>query len=212
MDTKNSTLLLTLLIGLGLPTSARAADISVTLDPADTRITFELRATGHDVEGVLHLHEGHLVLSDDGKASGSLEIDAGQTATGNKRRDKTMHAKVLESVDHPLISFTAERYEGRLPEHGHGDLKLYGKMLLAGHEHDTFLPISVEVEGDHFSGTSDVDVPFVEWGLHDPSILFLRVKKIVNVHVKAQGRLTSTANDAETVGATDALSTPESRR
>jgi len=181
-----------------IASSASADPISVTLNPADTQITFLLGATGHDVEGTLYLREGHLELGTDGQASGRLVIDAIKTQTGSKKRDKTMHAKVLESVAHPLISYTVDGFEGRLPESGDGTITLKGRMSLVGQEHEMTLPIQLSVTGDSYSGSSAFDVPYIEWGLHDPSILFLRVEKTVQVHVKTRGKLelgTATGNE-----------------
>jgi hypothetical protein len=40
--------------------------------------------------------------------------------------------------------------------------------------------------------TTTFVVPYVEWGLHDPSMMVLRVAKTVGVTVQAKGTLSAT--------------------
>ena len=102
-----------LAISLSLPLFA--AEQVATLEPDDTAVTFFLEATGHDVEGKLYLRSGEIRLDPaTGLAAGELVIDATRAESGSKKRDKAMHKKVLESEQHPWISFKAERYEGEL--------------------------------------------------------------------------------------------------
>lgn len=166
-----------------------AGDVTVSLDADRTEVTFTLEATGHTVNGVLHLRQGEVVLGGAGKASGDLVIDAVKTDTGSKRRDKAMHKKVLESAAHPLIVFHVESYEGELPAAGSGEMILKGSMELLGKPHPMEMPIQVERDGSSFHGKARFPVPFVEWGLHDPSLLFLRVEKVVTVSVETAGSL-----------------------
>lgn len=184
-------LLLTTLVVATLGQAASAADgeVAVTLDADQTEVTFVLEATGHTVNGVLHLRQGELLLQGDGKASGELVIDATKADTGSNRRDKTMHKKVLESEAHPLIVFHVESYDGELPASGGGEMTLKGSMELIGKGHPMEMAIQVERDGNGFKGKTQFEVPFIEWGLHDPSLLFLRVDKVVSVSVSTAGSL-----------------------
>ena len=184
------------------PTAEPGATV-VSLDPESTDITFDLSA-------------GRIELGPDGRASGRLEIQAGSAETGSNRRDKTMHAKVLESTEHPLISFVPESFDGELPADGKGTLKLHGTLSLLERPHPMTLEIEVKIDGDRYTGTSHFDVPFVEWGLPDPSVLFLRVEKVVRVNVESRGELeharAASATVAPDPASTDPVNATSGRR
>src|ERR1700683_1033697 len=61
----------------------------VNLDPAQTKITFALDTTLHDVHGTFRLKSGQIHFDKDtGKASGAIIVDAQSGDTDNKSRDK----------------------------------------------------------------------------------------------------------------------------
>jgi polyisoprenoid-binding protein YceI len=170
-----------------------AADHVLTLDAEGTTAHFALGATGHDVHGNLYLKSGELQLAADGTASGQVVLDAVKTETGNKRRDKKMHNEVLVSDKNPMIVFEAEGWSGDLASEGTSDFEISGTMTLVGQGHAMTLPIHLEVKDGALEGNSTFSVPFIEWGLEDPSILFLSVAKEVEVTIEAVGRLASAA-------------------
>lgn len=182
-------LTVTLLLGaLFLAGPALAESRELAIDAEATVITFYLEATGHDVEGRLFLQSGHLSLDPEtGSASGELRIDATRAESGNDKRDKKMHKKVLESTEHPLIVFRAEKVEGTFAAEGPSELQIHGTVEIDGGEHPLTLPASVEMDGDHFNAEATFIVPYVEWGMHDPSVFILRVAKEVEVRVSAVG-------------------------
>ena len=176
---------------------AGAAEHVLTFDPGSTSITFHLDATGHDVEGSFALREGKIRFdAETGQASGGISVNVAGAATGNQKRDKTMHTKVLESSAFPLFVFHADRVEGHVPESGAAELKLHGRMEIHGGEHPLVMPAHVEVVGGHVKATSRFSIPFVDWGMHDPSILFLRVAKAVDVTVTTEGLIADQAVQA----------------
>jgi len=169
---------------------ALAEERTLTLDPAATEVTFLLGATGHDVHGVLHLARGLIRFDAAAKtAEGDVAIDARLAETGNKKRDKTMHAKVLESAAHPLLVFHASAIEGELAPSGTSEITLVGTVTVLGEDHPLSLPAQVSIDGDAVSATATFSVPFVEWGLHDPSNFLLKVAKQVEVTIAARGSL-----------------------
>jgi polyisoprenoid-binding protein YceI len=176
---------------------ACAVERTVTLDPQSTEVTFLLGATGHDVHGILHLRQGVIRFDTDADtASGEVSIDARLTETGNKKRDKTLHVKVLESAAHPLLVFHPRSIRGDLAPDGRSEVELVGTVTLVGHEHPLAVPATIDVDGDTVTATAAFSVPFVEWGLHDPSTFILKVAKQVAVSVNAHGSLDAGSPEA----------------
>jgi polyisoprenoid-binding protein YceI len=169
---------------------ARAEERTLSLDPQATEVTFLLGAPGHDVHGILHLQEGAIRFdTETDTASGEVIIDARLTETGHAKRDKTMHAKVLESATHALMVFHPQSIHGEVAPQGKSDIELVGTVTLVGHDHPLSVPATIDVNGDTVTATAAFPVPFVEWGLHDPSTFILKVAKKVEVSLTAHGTL-----------------------
>jgi polyisoprenoid-binding protein YceI len=178
------------LVVLALAASAGADEIQIEVDPDLTSISFRLQATLHSVDGTSSLKGGSFRLdSESGIMTGSVAIDATSADTGNKKRDKKMHQKVLLSARHPEIILQARRLEGEVARHGTSDVILHGAIQILGRPHDVRIPLHIEVDGDRFAASIEFDLPYVEWGLEDPSTFVLRVAKTVRVKVAAGGSL-----------------------
>lgn len=167
----------------------------LTLDPTATKVTFDLEATGHDVHGTLVLKAGNLTFDrESGTAIGRIVVDATSAATGSSSRDSTMHDDVLESARFPTFSFEAERFEGTLPEVGTGRITLHGSLDIHGVHHPLAVPAEVVFgEGGRLTGSAHFDIPYVAWGMRDPSLFVLRVAKTVRVEIAVVGRIAASA-------------------
>lgn len=59
-----------------------------------------------------------------------------------------------------------------------------GVFRIHGRDHDLTLNVSVVPgSGGRMQATTDFGVPFIDWGLKDPSNYILHVNKTVNIHV-----------------------------
>lgn len=177
-----------LTVALALPAAAGAE--TLRLDPAKSKLGFHLPATGHDVEGVLALQSGLLTFDRaTGEADGTIVLDAAATSTGNGSRDKKMRGEVLLADRFPKILFHARRLEGALAAAGKSQVRLVGNVDLVGVEHELTLPVEAEIVGERLTASSSFDIPFVAWGLEDPSILFLKVDPTLRVTLEVEGVL-----------------------
>ena len=176
---------------------APALEQVLALEPEATAITFLLDATGHKVNGRLFLESGEIRFDlESGTADGEVTIDARRADTGNRRRDKTMHSKVLESERYPLFSFRPTSIEGKMEATEASTLTLTGMLALHGSEHPFSIPVRVEQDADQVYATATFLVPYAEWGLHRPSVLFFKVAPVVEVRIEAKGSL-ATASGLE---------------
>jgi polyisoprenoid-binding protein YceI len=170
--------------------SAHAQQRVLVLDPQASKVSFTLKATGHEVEGALGLKPGRLAFDPaTGAASGEIAIDLKSAQTGNKSRDRTMREEVLETQKHPTAVFHAEKVRGTVPESGTGQLTLDGTLSFHGADHKVSLPAKISVQNGRVKADTQIEIPYVEWGLHDPSVAMLRVAKVVTVKVHAEGTL-----------------------
>ncbi len=66
---------------------------------------------------------------------------------------------------------------------------LVGEFELLGKSHPISIPLDIRIDGSHFEATAEFSVPYVEWGLKDPSTFVLRVAKEVQIRVTAEGTI-----------------------
>ena len=155
---------------------------ALVLDPAASQIHFTLDATGHDVEGQMALKSGRIAFDPaTGGASGEIVLDLKSAETGSKGRDKDMHEEVLETGRYPVAVFRAEQIRGTVAPAGPSQVTLDGTLSFHGGDHKMSLPAKVEIQNGHARVDTRLQIPYVEWGLHDPSIMILRVAKVVDV-------------------------------
>lgn len=174
----------------------RGAQWVFELDPAASSVSFELGATLHTVEGTAKLTAGTVRFDPaTGSASGRIEVDATSLDTGNENRDEDMHRKVLESATYPDIYFEPRRMSGSFEPTGTSEVTFEGSFGIHGEEHPLELTFDVSGEQDTVSATTEFRVPYVEWGMKDPSKFLLRVEKHVTVKIDAVGIISATEAD-----------------
>jgi polyisoprenoid-binding protein YceI len=167
-----------------------AGERVLTFDPAASSVRFTLDATMHTVHGSLRLVRGEVRFDAvPGPASGEIVVDATSGATGNDGRDEKMNREVLESGRFSEIVLVPGRLDGQVAADGTGTLVVEGVLRLHGAEQQVRWPVAVAATGDRVRATGRFQVPYVAWGLHDPSVFVLRVGKEVAVEVEAVGTL-----------------------
>jgi polyisoprenoid-binding protein YceI len=196
------TLVAVLAILAAVTAPAAPAERAVVVDPATSTIAFTLDSTFHEVHGTMPMAGGTIRFDPaTGAASGAIRADARGARTGNGKRDKTMHAEVLESERYPTIEFRVTRVEGKLVDPGHSDLRLVGVLNLHGADHPMTLDAAVESTGGKVRGDLRFTIPYVEWGMRDPSFLVVRAAKTVDVTLHVEGRWAEPGNAALAPGA-----------
>ncbi len=177
-------------VALLLASAASAQEIAVQLDPAQTRVDFVLGDVLHTVHGDFRLKSGAMEFEEqNGAASGQLTLDAASGESGSKGRDRKMHRQVLESAKYPEISFQPQRVLGHLPALGTAQMEIDGLLTMHGQTHPMAASGPVEVKGGMVTADLRFVVPYEQWGMKNPSTLFLRVSNKVEITVHAVGRL-----------------------
>ena len=167
-----------------------AQERSLELDPARTEITFTLGDVLHKVHGVFQLKRGTIRFDPvTGKAAGELIVDVGSGDSGSAGRDRRMHKEILQSLKFPEASFTPDRMEGRLSAEGDSQVDIHGQFKLHGSEHEMTIQAQVRMKGDEVTVSTQFVVPYVRWGMKNPSTFILRVSDHVEVEVRAIGRV-----------------------
>lgn len=160
------------------------------LDPAQSEVSFTLGDILHTVHGVFKLKSGRIEFDPEtGAAGGLIVVDAASGASGSDGRDHRMHKEILESARFPEVTFTPRRVVGRVAPQGPSQVEIQGMMKLHGGEHEISLKAQVVPHGDHWTAQIHFVVPYVAWGLKNPSTFILRVNKEVSIDLRATGRL-----------------------
>jgi polyisoprenoid-binding protein YceI len=194
------TLMLALLTALLLAggTARAASHIALLeLDPAKTQIAFTLSTAIHTVHGNFELKRGELRLDlDTGIAQGILVVDADSGRSGDRLRDARMRGSVLETSQFPEVSFIPQQVQLFGPPRGDFRAHLRGLMRLHGISHSMTIELLVHNDDRGLvSAHTRFVIPYVAWGLEDPSVLFLKVSPAVTIEVQARGQVRWQAAD-----------------
>jgi hypothetical protein len=177
---------------------AVAQQVQVMLDPAQTKIEWTLGDVLHTVHGTFKLKSGNVLIDlKTGDANGQIVVDATSGESGNRSRDGKMHKEVLESTRYPEIIFFPKHVSGSVPAQGSANLQVGGVFRIHGSDHDITLSLPVKIDGTRATGIAKFDVPYEAWGMKNPSTLFLKVDKRVEIDVSAVGTVTTSAAAAD---------------
>jgi len=171
-------------------TPAPASEIVLTLDPEQSTVHWALDSSLHTVHGTFALKSGNLHFDPEtGKAGGEIVVAATSGESGNHSRDARMHKEILETPRYPEVIFRPTQVEGKVSQAGASDVKLNGIFSIHGADHDLTALVHAELTGDRWTGTSKFEVPYVKWGIKNPSNFLLKVKPVVSVELETSGEV-----------------------
>jgi polyisoprenoid-binding protein YceI len=169
-------------------TSAHAQHETFNINLDSSTVDFTLGANDHATKGTFHVAKGAIAF--DPKAStisGLVVVSAGSGKTGNDSRDKKMTTEVLEAAKYDTITFEPKSYTGTIAPTGDSTIQATGIFTIHGAPHEITIPIQIHIDGAACTAKTNFTVPYVKWGLKDPSIFILKVAKDVQVDLKLVG-------------------------
>ena len=178
------------LLALFMPRMLCAEERTVDLDAAKTKISFVLSDVLHTVHGTFRLKEGHISFDPDTNAiTGDIVVDATSGNSGSQIRDKRMTRNILEAQRYPEIRFAPSKLAESIPATGSSAVKIEGSFLIHGDSHKITIPMQIQIFQQEIIATGKFVVPYVQWGMKNPSTLFLKVNEKVEIDVTALGHL-----------------------
>ena len=154
-------------------------------------MAFALAGTGHHVNGTFHVQSGTVDFNPAAsKISGSIVVAAGSGDSGEPSRDKKMNSAVLDVAHYTEVSFSPRSYQGTIAASGDSTIQVTGTFTLHGTAHDIAVPMQIHIDGGNLTAKTHFTVPYVQWGLKDPSVFILKVAKEVDIDLTLAGTVT----------------------
>jgi polyisoprenoid-binding protein YceI len=172
-----------------LPVSLHAQQ-KLTLDPAHSEVHFTLGGNLHATHGTFTLQSGEIAFDPaNGSASGAIAVDALSGQSGDSARDHRMTDEILHAPDFKAVTFAPTRFTGTFNPTGDSVLNVHGTFTLLGKPHEIDVPMKITAGGGQLHATGSFTVPYVQWGLKDPSNFVFRVEKLVQIDLALTGAL-----------------------
>jgi len=180
---------LLLICSLGI---AAGAEYHLQLPPDSTKINWTLGDVLHTVHGTFKLKRGDIIFDpENGKAGGQVIVDTTSGESGSGARDGRMHKNVLESARYPETTFVPDHFAGKLDLNATSTIQLHGIFTIHGGAHEITVPATITAHENQMTAVIKFDLPYVAWGMKDPSTLFLKVNKAVTMEIDTTGRITA---------------------
>jgi polyisoprenoid-binding protein YceI len=170
---------------------ALAQHQTFTVNPESSQVAFALGGSGHHVQGTFHVQSGSIDFDAKPQTiSGSVIVAAGSGNSAEQSRDKKMNSDVLDTAHFAEISFVPKSFQGALAASGDSTIEVSGIFTLHGTPHDMSIPMQIHIDGSNLTAKGHFTVPYVKWGLKDPSIFILKVAKDVDIDLNLSGQVT----------------------
>jgi polyisoprenoid-binding protein YceI len=173
-----------------LAPAALAQHQTFVVNPEASEVKITLKTTHELVNGTFHVQSGSIEFDpSDHKMPGSVVVLAGSGKTGNDSRDKKMNKDILKVEQYATVSFEPKIYTGDIGLSGDSNLQVTGIFTLLGTPHEITVPILVHVEGTAATAKAHFVVPYVQWGLKNPSFMIWKADNDVAIDLFLSGRL-----------------------
>jgi polyisoprenoid-binding protein YceI len=169
---------------------AQHQTFAVNSDASEVKMT--LNTTHEVVNGTFHIQSGSIEFDRSApKMSGSVVILAGSGKTGNDSRDKKMNKDILKVDQFAAVSFEPKTYTGTIAASGDSTVQVIGVFTLLGTPHDLTIPMQIHLDGSKATARAHFVVPYVQWGLKNPSFLIWKAENDVAIDLNLVGQISN---------------------
>jgi len=173
-----------------LAPTAFAQRQTFVVNPDASEVKMTLKTTHELVNGAFHIQSGSIEFDRGApKMSGSVVVLAGSGKTGNDSRDKKMNRDILEVERHATVSFEPNAYTGAIASSGDSTIQVNGIFTLLGTPHEITVPMLVHLDGAGVTAKAHFVVPYVQWGLKNPSFMFWKADNDVAIDINLVGTI-----------------------
>jgi polyisoprenoid-binding protein YceI len=173
-----------------LAPAALAQHQTFAVNPDASEVKMTLNTTHEVVNGTFHIQSG-LIEFDRSKMSGSVAVLAGSGKTGNDSRDKKMNKDILKVDQYTTVSFAPKNYTGTIAPSGDSTIQVSGAFTLLGTAHDLTIPMQIHMDGSKAMARAHFVVPYVQWGLKNPSFMFWKAENDVAIDLSLLGQVSN---------------------
>jgi polyisoprenoid-binding protein YceI len=160
----------------------------VNSDASEVKIT--LKTTHELVNGAFRVQSGSIEFDrGNPRMAGSVVVLAGSGKTGNDSRDKKMNKDILKVEQFATVSFEPKTYTGVLAPSGDSTVQVTGIFTLLGAPHEITIPLLVHLEAASATAKAHFVVPYVQWGLKNPSFLIWKADNDVAIDIDLAGAI-----------------------
>lgn len=175
-----------------LAPAALAQHQTFTVNPDVSEIKMTLNTTHEVVKGTFHIQSGAIEFDrSSSKMSGSVVVLAGSGKTGNNSRDKKMNKDILKVDQYTTVSFAPKTYTGTIAASGDSTIQVSGVFTLLGNPHDLTIPMQIHMDGSKATARAHFVVPYVQWGLKNPSFMFWKAENDVAIDLNLVGQISN---------------------
>ncbi len=160
------------------------------VSPEASEVKIKLNTTHEVVNGVFHVKSGSIDFDRTAsEIAGMIIVAAGSGKTGNGSRDKKMNKDILKVEQFAAISFAPKAYTGSIAASGDSTIQVTGLFTLLGTPHNLTIPMRIHIDGPKATAKGQFVVPYVQWGLKNPSFLIWKAEDNVEVEVNLVGEV-----------------------
>ena len=169
---------------------AQHQSFAVNSDASEVKVT--LNTTHEVVNGTFHIQSGSIEFDRSAsKMSGSVVVLAGSGKTGNESRDKKMNKDILKVDEYTTVSFAPKTYTGTIATSGDSTIQVSGVFTLLGTPHDLTIPMQLHMDGSKATARAHFIIPYVQWGLKNPSFLIWKAENDVAIDLNLVGQISN---------------------
>jgi polyisoprenoid-binding protein YceI len=170
--------------------NAFAQHQTFTVNPDASEVKMTLKTNREIVNGTFHVQSGSIEFDRSAqRIGGSVIVAAGSGKTGNDSRDKKMDRDVLKVDQYTTVTFVPKSYTGAIAPSGDSTIQVSGVFTLLGTPHDLTVPMQVHLEGGKAMVKAQFVIPYVQWGLKNPSFLMWKAQNDVALDLSLAGRV-----------------------
>jgi polyisoprenoid-binding protein YceI len=160
------------------------------VNPDASEVKMTLKTTHEIVNGTFQIQSGSIEFDrSTPKMSGLVVVLAGSGKTGNDSRDKKMNKDILKVDQHTTVSFAPRTYTGVIAPSGNSTIQVSGVFTLLGNPHDLTIPMQIHIDGSKATAKAQFVVPYVQWGLKNPSFLIWKAENEVAIDLSLVGNI-----------------------